>query len=219
MVGGTPCLEVLHDVGHLNIQLALDGIVGQHAGEKQLLVIGVGGEQQQIGLLTGRVPDLHPVGQVAGGKGVNVGDNGSGREGQGQGIRCGIKQVVHIHKFVEKGALAAGDRSAGGVSQGPRLRNAVKFDVKGRDSVCAGQRDRCALGNGCICTSAPVKQALGIGDSLGFGGGVGMGHLSRQRGHRKQAQEKKSCNENSQKGSEHRASLAWESRQPAIYPD
>ena len=60
------CLKVLDEIDHLDGQLPLHGVIGQQAGEEKLLVVGVGGDQHQVGLLQGRLPHLNPAGQLPG---------------------------------------------------------------------------------------------------------------------------------------------------------
>ena len=48
LVGALAVSKVLHHIGHLDLELALHGVVWQHPGEKELLIVGMGGEQQKV---------------------------------------------------------------------------------------------------------------------------------------------------------------------------
>ena len=155
-------LKVLHQIDHLDGQLPLHGVVGQNAGKKELLVVRVGGDQQEVGLLQRGLPHLHPAGQLAGGEGVNLPDGRPRRELQGHAVRRFTQPGGHIHILMEKAVFPAGLC----LVQRPGLREAVELNINPGNSVRAGDGDLPPiLGNG-PGIPGPVPELPGVGKSL-----------------------------------------------------
>ena len=84
VVGLAVGLEVLDKIDHLDVQPPARSVEGEQAGKEKLFIVGVGGDQHQVCLLQWGLPHLDPVGQPAGGKGVNFPDGRPRREVQGE---------------------------------------------------------------------------------------------------------------------------------------
>jgi hypothetical protein len=63
---------VVCHIDYLNLITQLTCIIGQNTRKEKLLIVGVGRQQQQVSLITGRLPDLDPVRQSAFTKAVYI---------------------------------------------------------------------------------------------------------------------------------------------------
>ena len=171
VVLGAVGLKVLHDVGHLHLQLLLSGVVGEDAGKEQLFIVGVGGEQQQIRLLTGPLPHLHPVGEDPAGESIDVSNYRPLGEAEGDVLLYPIGEAGHVDVLVKKALLPAGIAPAAALYR-IGLRQAVKLDIEGGDGGGTGDLHRRALPGGGIGAPVAVPQPLGGGEALGGKGGV-----------------------------------------------
>ena len=128
-------------IHHLHPQSSLGGIQGQKAAEKKEFIVGMGGHHQQIRLLAGRLPDLHPVRQTAGREGADV------AETDARGLRQTDRDLARgrgkRHIFVQKAALPR-RRGAGGRLQRPGERVIIPAQVQPADLLLRRNGDRSA---------------------------------------------------------------------------
>ena len=50
-------------IGYLNLKPPLGRIIGHSPAKPEMLIVRMGGHEKKIGLLTGRLPALDPVGE------------------------------------------------------------------------------------------------------------------------------------------------------------
>ena len=92
------------EVHHLHPVAQFSGVIGQHSGKKQLLVVAVGGEEHQIrGPLRGSLPLLDPVRQFSIRKQIQLVKRCRSRVKGNRDPLLGLsKKGRQIHQRVEK---------------------------------------------------------------------------------------------------------------------
>ena len=97
-------IPVVGEVHHLHPVTQFSGVIGQHSGKKQLLIVAVGGEEHQIrGPLHGSLPLLDPVRQFSIRKQIQlVKRHRSPVEGNRDPLLGLSKKGRQIHQRVEK---------------------------------------------------------------------------------------------------------------------
>ena len=108
-------VPVVRQVDHLHPAAQLSGVIGQHPGKEELLVVAVGGEEHQVRpVFHGLLPALHPVRHLAGGEEVQIRDSHLPRfKPEGQGLGAAAEQSLQVQIVVEYPGGIHGHRRAG----------------------------------------------------------------------------------------------------------
>ena len=125
-------VEVLHEVYHLHVHLALHRVVGQDAGKEELLIVRVGGDEHYVRSFVHGLPFLHP-GRFLSGEGVYIGYLRAFCKAEHYLLGVLSEELRNVRENMEK-ALALAFRGLSGLGgcDGPGLfRYLVEFDVNG----------------------------------------------------------------------------------------
>jgi hypothetical protein len=113
------------------------------------------------------LPDLDPVGKVAGRKSVNIGNCSTGGERKLQFRRKGTKAGRNIYELMEEGIFTAGYADSGGrIGKRPYFGKTVKLDIERSDSILMGHGDAGIAGRGGVGGTGCVINALGLREAL-----------------------------------------------------
>ena len=170
-------------VYHQHLVIQLRGIVGKQSGKEQLLVIAMGGEENQIGSVLRRCfPLLDGIGHPARGvDGEFVDGNGAVIEGQSHAGRGSAEDLHQILEFIEESVGAAGMHGTGiVVGHSIGAVGEPEDQIQGTDSAFVVQ---CHVGLVCAGIAVigfAVEQRIQV-DAICIGNQRAAGDILRQK--------------------------------------